>query len=83
MVQLALLHEFGKISITTDHSQLLKGKLSERGKQCLFLGYLENHAKGTYCLLNLKTNQIILSRDVFFLKKSHEEWAQVNHGCEG
>ncbi len=33
VIQPALLHKFGKICITTDHSQSLKGKLSEHGKQ--------------------------------------------------
>ncbi len=50
-----------------------------QGKQCLFLGYAENHARGTYRLLNLKNNQVVLSRDVFFLKKRYGEWAQVKN----
>ncbi len=88
VVQPSLLHKLGKICITTNHGQLLRGKLSDCGKQCLFFGYAENHAGGAYCLLNLKTNRVVLSRDVFFLKKSHGEWAQIknsaiiNHGCE-
>ncbi len=64
-VQHALLHKSGKICITTKHNQLPKGKLSNRGKQRLFLEYSENHVRGTY-------------RDVFFLKKSYGEWALVN-----
>ncbi len=36
--QPTLLYKFGKIYITTDHSQLLKGKLSDYGKQHLFWG---------------------------------------------
>ncbi len=78
-IQPNTLHKFGEICITTDHSQLLKGKLSDCGKNCLFLGYAESHARGAYCLLNLETNQVILSRDVFFLKKRYGEWAQVKN----
>ncbi len=43
------------------------------------MGYTENHTKGTYHILNLKTNQVVLSTCVSFLKKSYGDWAQVKN----
>ncbi len=43
------------------------------------MGFAENHERGTYCPLNLKTNRVVLSRDVFFLKKRDGDWAQVKN----
>ena len=49
------LHKFGEICICTDNSKPIKSKLSLHGKLCMFLGYTEDHAKGTYCPLNVNT----------------------------
>ena len=54
-----------------------KGKMKNYGKQCLWVGYTVRHAVGTFCLINSTTKRCKLSRDVFFLKKAHCEWAHV------
>jgi len=80
--------QFGKICITTDHSKLIKGKLSNCGKQCLFLGYPENHARGTYCLFILKSgdqSNYFLKRSIFPQEKSWKMGSNPDagyHGCK-
>ena len=73
------LHKFGEICICTDHSKSIKSKLSLHGKWCMFLGYAEDHAKGTYRLLNLDTCGLILWRDVAFMNNVYGDWAQVKN----
>ena len=64
---------FGEIAIITDNTKI-KGKLADRGKPCMFLGYSENHTGDTYRFLNLNTWKAIMSRDVIWLNKNYADW---------
>jgi hypothetical protein len=41
------------------------------------VGYAENHSKDVYRMLNLKTNAIINSRDIIWLKKMHKDCINI------
>jgi transposase InsO family protein len=64
---------FGEIAVITDHKKI-KGKIEDRGRQCMFLGYSEKHTGDTYRFLNLQTEQVEMSRDVIWLGKNYGEW---------
>ena len=70
------LRTFGEIAIITDN-QKIKGKLDDRGKACMFLGYSETHTGDTYRFLNMKTWKSIMSRDIIWLKKNYSEWKGI------
>ena len=40
----------------------------------MFLGYPDNHAGDVYYFLNLKTNKVILSKDVKWLNLSYKDY---------
>ena len=40
----------------------------------MMLGYADNHAKDVYCMLNLETNRVLLTRDIIWLKKMNGAW---------
>ena len=67
------LRTFGEIAILANHEKI-KGKLNDRGKPALFLGYCLDHADATFRFLNLKTNKAVLSRDVIWLNKNYGDW---------
>jgi hypothetical protein len=52
----------------------VKAKLDDHGKTCIWLRYAKDHAIGTYHVYNPKTNQVSLTRDVTFLRESHNDW---------
>ena len=54
----------------------IMAKLLDRGKICMFLGYADGHAAGTYCIWNPETKKVIISCDVIFLRKSYGNWNQ-------
>jgi len=53
-VFLGSLRVFGEIAVVND-AQKLHSKLANRGKHCMFVGYMNDHAGNTFKLLNLKT----------------------------
>jgi hypothetical protein len=55
--------KFGEMVVVAIRDKI-RGKLTDRGKFCRFVGYAKGYAQGTYELLDLSTNQIIRSRDV-------------------
>ena len=62
------LRVFGEIGIVSDYANMkIRGKLADRGKPCLFVGYPENHASDVFRMINLQTNKVILTRDVIWL----------------
>ena len=61
------LRTFGEIAIVKDNGHKIKGKLSDRGMEAMFVGYSEHHAKNVYRFMNLKTNRIMTSRDVTWM----------------
>jgi hypothetical protein len=42
----------------------------------MFLGYPNSHANDTYRMWNLKTERMILSRDVLWLNKSYKTYTR-------
>jgi len=63
--------------VRADRSKI-KGKLENKGMECIFVGYAENHTGDVYRLLNLKTDKIVLSRDVVWLNKTFEEYMKID-----
>ena len=47
----------------------VKEQLKYQGKICMLLGYEKNHNGGTYCMLNLCTKRIVLSRGIIWINK--------------
>ena len=68
------LRTFGEIAIVRDNGNKLKGKLSDRGLEAMFVGYSEHHAKNVYRFLNLKTNRIMTSRDVTWMHLLYKDY---------
>ena len=68
------LRTFGEIEIVKDNGHKLKGKLSDRGMETMFVGYSEHHAKNVYRFMNLKTNQIMTSRDVAWIHLLYKDY---------
>ena len=60
---------FGERCIVADRTKI-KAKLTNHGKICYWMGYVDNHALNTYRILNPKTGRVILSRDVSFLRQA-------------
>ena len=55
-----------------------KGK--PRGIACMFVGYALGHAAGVYRMWNPKTNRVLETRDVTWLKKMY--YRKPHPGCE-
>ena len=64
---------FGEMVVVANRNNV-KAKLDDRGKTCIWLGYAKDHAIGTYRVYNPKTNKVLLTRDVTFLRESHNDW---------
>jgi hypothetical protein len=57
----------------------IQGKLNDRGTVGLFVGYPDNHANDVYRLFNIKTKQIIKSRDLVWLNLSYGYWNKLKN----
>ena len=53
---------------------MVKIDMEYQGNTCMLLGYAQNHTDGTYCMINLHTKWIILSRDAIWLNKTYGEY---------
>ena len=63
------------MGIVTNHeNKKTRGKLADRGKPCSFMGYAENHAPDDHKMLNLRTNKVVISRDVRWMKRSYGDY---------
>jgi hypothetical protein len=62
---------FGEVEVVTTKDKI-QAKSTNQKNKCIFVGYAENHSKEGYRMLNLKTNEIIKSRDIIWLKKMHK-----------
>ncbi len=60
---------FGEICIVANRVAIMN-KIQNRGKHCIWLRFVDNHASKCYRLLNLETKRVVISRDVIFLDKS-------------
>jgi len=67
------LHQFGEMAVkkTGIKSQ---GKLRNKGTTMMYCGRANNHGEDVHRFLNLKTNRIIITRDVQWLKKVYGDW---------
>jgi hypothetical protein len=63
------LKTFGEMCVVTT-KKAIYGKLSDRGTVGLFVGYPDNRADDVYRIFNIKTKQIIKSRDLVWLNLS-------------
>ena len=66
---------FGEMVVVAKRNKV-KAKLDDRDKTCIWLGYAKDHATGTYRVYNPKTNKVSLTRDVTFLRESHNDWVE-------
>jgi len=57
---------FGGIGIVNDAAPL-QSKLTNQGKHCMFIGYADGHAHGTFKMLNLKTHCIWMMRYICWI----------------
>ena len=60
--------------ITDDKNKKICGKLKDRGIECMFLGYSDNHAADVYDFFNWKTKALLQSRNVIWLNKNYAEY---------
>jgi len=51
--------------------------LDDRGRACIFVGYAQKHAGNVYRMLNVKTNAVIVTRDVNWLNKMWYEQGKM------
>jgi hypothetical protein len=72
------LKTFGDMCVVTT-KKAIQGKLSDRGTVGLFVGYPDDHADDVYRIFNIKTKQIIKSRDLVWLNLSHGNWKLKNN----
>ena len=62
------LRAFGEIGIVLKQKQKsMKGKLSDRGKPYIFVGYSDQHSGDVYRMYNPSTGKVANTRDVRFL----------------
>jgi hypothetical protein len=64
------LRTFGEIGVVAlKAGNQIKAKLDDRGTICMFDRYAQNHAGNVYRMLNMKTNAVIVTRDVTWTNK--------------
>jgi hypothetical protein len=73
------LKTFGEMGIVTIHEdKAIRGKLSPRGKPCMFVGYPDNTTGDVYRMLNLKTQRVIKTRDIMWLNETYGQYMGRN-----
>ena len=63
---------FGEVGVVKTAKEI-QGKLTNKGETMMFVGCAENHAFDCYKFLNLKTNRIVKSRDVKWLRTTGKD----------
>jgi len=71
------LQTFGEMGVVAEHTKKIRSKLADRGKTCIFVGYANRHAGEVYRMYDIKTNKVITTRDVTWLKKMYREYAGI------
>ena len=62
------LRTFGEMAVVAIHEgKMMRSKLDNRGKTCMFGGYADDHSGDVYRFLNIHTKRIIMSRDARWL----------------
>ena len=67
------LRNFGEMRVVRSIA-MVKSKLEDQGKACMFLGYMQNHTGGTYHMINISTKYIVLNCDVICLNKTYKDY---------
>jgi hypothetical protein len=57
---------------------MIRSKLENRGRPCVFLGVAQNHVPDVFRFLNLETKHIIVSRNVIWLNKTYGDWKNLS-----
>lgn len=70
------LRTFGEIAIVHDGKKI-RGKLTDHGIPCMFIGYPDDHPSDVYQFLNLETHMVIMSRNYIWLNKSYGEYMNL------
>ena len=71
------LRSFGEMAvIAISDGKKMRSKLDTRGRTGIFIGYADDHAGNVYRFINIQTKQIILSRDIQWLKSFWKEYKQ-------
>ena len=68
------LNQFGEIGIVKKGG--IEPKLDNKGVDCMFVGYAEDHSGDVARMLNLSTQRIMVSRDIKWLNHTYEEHLQ-------
>ncbi len=71
------LRTFGEIAIIKKLDN--PSKLENKGVIGMFTGYCDDHAKGTYRFVNLKTGKLIISRNIKWIHKTWAEFHRDKH----
>jgi hypothetical protein len=75
------LRTFKELGVVAIHENKDKRrKLKERGNICMFVGYPDDITRDSYRMLNLKTNRVIKSKDILWMKKNYGEWMEPENG---
>ena len=62
------LRSFGEMAVVALHEgKKMRSKLDNRGKTCMFVGYVDDHSGDVYRFMNIHTKRIIMSRDARWL----------------
>jgi hypothetical protein len=67
------MHKFGELAVVT-RTDKIQSKITNKGITAMYLGHADNHAGDVYRMLNLKTERVITTRDVRWLKTSYASW---------
>ncbi len=52
--------------------------MENRGKTCVFIGYVENQSKNVYHMLHPETKRIIMSHDIYWLENSWRKYTKIS-----
>ena len=62
------LRSFGEMAVVAIHEgKMMRSKLDNRGKTCMFVGYADDHSGDAYRFFNIHTKRIIMRRDARWL----------------
>jgi Reverse transcriptase (RNA-dependent DNA polymerase) len=72
------LRTFGEMAVLTNTAGVgFVGKLDDKGRTCIFVGYSENYPSGTLRFYNDVTGKILHSRDINWLNKTWSEYMNI------
>ena len=71
------LRVFGEMGVVKLNRKI-KGKLVDRGVNCMFVGYSENHPSDVFRMFDFHTRSIKQSRDIEWLNKTYGELKGIN-----